>query len=277
MVETDIAINNDTLLDEIKKNRTELKHCIEASEIRVRMKIEELNEKIKTLENENIQLKNKLEFLERDQKKNNILVYGLELAEDFTVDDVCEILSQSLEVSISHFDINDLYILSIPKNPIKIELISNLKKREIFNNCKKLKGTTIGISGDLTYRQRQDNKLLRHHLGKARENKTQKSFIKGNKLYVGDKEYTIESLKKLSVNKPIAHSEPSSPVPTRTSEQETTSPEDKPNTSKTQENQKSTPNTKNTTQAKSQSKPSNSGKSLVKNTFRQRLRSQKKS
>lgn len=143
-------------LEEIKKNKTELKHIIKASESRVLMKIE-FNEKVKKLENENVYLQNKVEFLEREIKKNSILIYGLELEENNTIQNICENLSQLLETDISPAHVKDCYWLSsIPKKPVKLEFVSNLTKKEVFNNCRKLKGTNIGISNDLTYKQRQE-------------------------------------------------------------------------------------------------------------------------
>lgn len=71
--------NYTTLLEEIKTNRTELKHFIEASETRVLLKIEELHSRIKELEKENKQLKQKLEVVERNQKKKQYLNIRLRL------------------------------------------------------------------------------------------------------------------------------------------------------------------------------------------------------
>lgn len=202
----------DKLLEEIKRNRTELKHFIEASEVKILLKIEELNARVKALEKENEFNKNKIEFIERNLKKNTLLIYGLELEDDYTIEDVCENLGQLLEITISREDINDCIQLNIPNNPIKLELISFLKKREIFKNCTKLKGTQIGITNDLTYKQRQENKILKKHLEKARQNKNQKSFIRGNRLVIGEEQFTVEVLENLTRNKLVPSSEPSTPT-----------------------------------------------------------------
>lgn len=206
--------DTDRLLDEIRKNRTELKHYIEASETRVLMKIQELNEKVRILEKENLQLREQLELVERNNKKNSILIYGLELGENNTIVNLCEKLTNLLEINLLPSDINDFYCLNVPKKPIKLDFISNLKKREVFRNCKKLKGKNIGITNDLTFCQRQDYKILRHHLSIARQNKGIKSYIKGNRLIIGQDEYTIEELKHTNFT-PLPSSEPSTLSSTR--------------------------------------------------------------
>lgn len=59
MSENEIKNEFNKLFEEIKKNKTDLKHFIEASEIRILLKIEEINERVKTLEKENEGLKKK--------------------------------------------------------------------------------------------------------------------------------------------------------------------------------------------------------------------------
>lgn len=266
---TDI-VNNiyKVLLEEIKKNRTELKFSIEASETRVLLKIAELNGKVNKLEKENTQLKSKIELLERGLKKNNILIYGLKLDTNSTSDIICKKIEELLEISISKNDINNYYVVNAPKSPIKIELISHLKKKEIFKNCRKLKGTNISVTNDLTYKQRQDHKILTQYLKEARENK-QKSYIRGNKLYIDKKQFTVDELDSL-VNRSAANSEPSTPTTSRnlaetyidTCSEETS--ETISGVTEHQEKQKSTPQLKHSNTVK----PQNPG--------RERLRSYNK-
>ncbi|KAG5871748.1 hypothetical protein JTB14_004596 [Gonioctena quinquepunctata] len=62
-----------------------------------------------------------------------------------------------LEVDISTNQIKDIHCLGSQKNcPVKIELISNLTKRNLLANCQKLKGTKISIANDLTVQQREE-------------------------------------------------------------------------------------------------------------------------
>lgn len=63
---------------EIVGNREELKNSIEASEVRVFLENESLNNKVKQLEKENTELKNKVKILERDNIKNKLVIFGIE-------------------------------------------------------------------------------------------------------------------------------------------------------------------------------------------------------
>lgn len=200
------------LLEEIKKNRTELKNCIEASEVRVLMKIEDLNERVKQLEKSNQQLQNRVEYLEQSSKKNSIIIYGLEVKEKYNIEHICNNFSRCLKIKIVPENINDFYWLTkLPKNPLKIDFVSNLKKREIFKNCKNLKGTNISISNDHTYIQRQENKILKQHLKAARQNK-KNSYIKGNKLFIDGEVFTVETLKESDYIETTVNSLPSTPT-----------------------------------------------------------------
>lgn len=204
--------NLNILLEEIRNTRNELKNYIEACETKVLMKIEGLNEKIRNLEKENQQFKSKIEYFERELKQNSILIYGLNLESNTGVDNICQILNNLLKISITPADINNYYTLNLPKKPIKINFISNLKKRLVFSNCRRLKGTQVSICNDLTYNQRQDHKILRAYLKKAREDTNSRSYIKGHKLYIGESVFTAESLSNLpedAIRK--AHSEPPTP------------------------------------------------------------------
>lgn len=57
------------IYNEIVKIKTDLKNIVEASETRVVFKIESLNNKSNNLEKENLALKDKIESLERQNRK----------------------------------------------------------------------------------------------------------------------------------------------------------------------------------------------------------------
>ncbi|KAG5898109.1 hypothetical protein JTB14_027466 [Gonioctena quinquepunctata] len=77
--------------------------------------------------------------------------------------------------------------------PVKIELISNLTKRNLLANCQKLKGTKISIANDLTVQQREEQAVLRRHLHLNRQ-EDRTTFIKRNKLVINGREYSAEQL-----------------------------------------------------------------------------------
>lgn len=190
--------NFQILYDEIVNSKTELKSFIEASETRVLLKIEALNEKIRTLEKENTELKTRVEVLERRSKENAILVFGLE-KKHIPLNTVCEQLGGLLGIEINRPDINSYYWFNNARNnPVKIDFISNLKKKEVLKSCFKLKGTGLRIVQDLTIPQREENKLLQRYLKKARENTTNKSYIRGNRLHINHQSFTLEELQNSS-------------------------------------------------------------------------------
>lgn len=186
-----------SIKEDVLKNRAEIKSAIEASEARVLLKIEDLQRRINTLEKENLTLTKKIEHIERSTKKNNILVFGLKEDIQNSAVNICNTLTKLLEVEVSVNDLNNVYSIKSLRNTVKVEFISNLKKTEILRNARKLKDSGISIAQDLTFMQREENKLLRKYLKKARENPVNTSYIKGNKLYVNNKCYTVDELEEL--------------------------------------------------------------------------------
>lgn len=127
---------------------------------------------------------------------------------------ICEQLGGLLEIEISTQEINSYYWLeNVQNNPVKIDLISNIKKSEILKNSFRLKGSGLNIVQDLTVQQRAETKKLRTYLKKARENPNNRSFIKGNKLHINKQIYTLDELEnsaEKSFGRPI--SAPSTPT-----------------------------------------------------------------
>lgn len=132
------VISAKKLLDEIIKTRRELKNSITASETRLILEIQNLKNRINNLEEENLQLREQLEQSNRNHNKNNIIVFGLKKKNDETITkSVCDEISQFLDVKLEEFEINDLFKLGKTENsPIKIELISHQKKRQLLKTPK---------------------------------------------------------------------------------------------------------------------------------------------
>lgn len=207
------------LLDEIINSKTELKHFIEASETKLSLKVEDLKQKVNSLEKDNQQLKDKIERLERESKKKNLVVFGLQIPpKERNVDVVCSELNRLLNTEINHSDIINIYSLGKSDTaPLKLEIISQIKRQEILKNRKNIKDNKLKITHDFTELQRKEYKILREYLTEARKINNQKSYIKGNKLYVGNLSYTIDELETLDHNfeeeKTRANSAPLTPTP----------------------------------------------------------------
>lgn len=100
----DISINK--VLVEIKESKEELKNLIIASETRLQLKIEELTSKLLQLEEENTDLKSKVEYLERQSKTKHIVIFGLNKeANELSVDVVCKEIKNLLDVKVEQSEI----------------------------------------------------------------------------------------------------------------------------------------------------------------------------
>ena len=100
-----------------------------------------------------------------------------------------------MNTDINHTHINDIYRVG-NKGTIILEFISNLPKRGIFKEVKKLKGTGISITNDLCKEDQRDKRILYNNLKEARSNDLN-AYIKQNKLYVNGKDYTAQQLKNI--------------------------------------------------------------------------------
>lgn len=138
-------------------------------------------------------------YLERKIRKNNIIIFGLNISDENLVTNTILKLNTYLESNITENDINNIYKLNKnEKSPIIVEFIRYLRKAEIFKNIEKLKALkehNISISNDLCMIDRQNQKILREHYKCAKE-KNLNTKIRGHKLIIEDKVYTAEELEK---------------------------------------------------------------------------------
>lgn len=184
------------LYEELLAIKQEIKNAIEASEVRLLLKLESYNEKFRKLEKENTELKQQMERLDRYSRRNNIIVFGLCKSDQKSyITNICSLINSKLGLEIKVSDISNIYPLGKSSNcPVKIELSSTITKNIILQNSKKLKGTKIGISSDLTKQQQQTNKILRSHLKKIRDSGEEGSYIKGEILYRNNIGYTVQDI-----------------------------------------------------------------------------------
>lgn len=101
-----------------------------------------------------------MESLEKDAKKNNIVIKGLAIPSENTKNGVEQFLAEVFGVENKIVDAR-----SLPgarqKPAIVVKLDSWNTKQEILNQKKKLNGKDIFIDRDLTYLERQSAKELR--------------------------------------------------------------------------------------------------------------------
>ncbi|KAL3287213.1 hypothetical protein HHI36_001690 [Cryptolaemus montrouzieri] len=118
------------LLNEIIRNRTELTDLIKSIETNTLEKVEVLGKIIDSLEKENKELQERTEILERNSKRKNLLIFGLDKdPKDISVEFICETFRSLLNFELAAADIADFCELgNDKKSPIKVEFLHYSKK-----------------------------------------------------------------------------------------------------------------------------------------------------
>lgn len=232
-------ITIEKLLNEIIKNREEIKSAIETTEAHLLLKVEQDRNKINQLEQENNILRQEVESLKQANRKNNVIIFGIKhQVNEINVDFIQQKIKSLLQIELVKVDINDVYTLGKSEDsPIKIQFTSYLTKKHILQNCKKLKDTNIFIGHDLTEKQREENKLLRKHLYIAKKDQNKTCYIKNNKLHINGTAITVEELKELDKQELDKESE-SGTTPSYQDERKTAPEADNPKTRKMNEKKK---------------------------------------
>lgn len=143
------------------------------------------------------QLERRCLTLERKVRKNNVIIFGLEVKDSELALDTLLQINKLLGLNITINDVNNIYkIGKSDKPPIIIEFLSFYKKLEVFKNkerLRSLKTANVAISSDLCDQDRREQKILRSHLKKARENKLP-AKIRGQRIEIQGKWYTASQL-----------------------------------------------------------------------------------
>lgn len=158
---------------------------------------EEFNRKTRSTQKSIKSLNNRYLTVERKQRKNNIIVFGLEVRPDKVLEDTLSVLNQKLSLKLEKGDINNIYLIGKEENKrgVLIEFISYLNKQDIFKNVSKLKGSKISITNDLCPTDRETQKILVKHLSQAKsENKQAK--IKGFHIEIEGQTFSAGDLEK---------------------------------------------------------------------------------
>lgn len=164
-------------------------------------KMDNYQEQIRKITNENTELKNKvtqmeqkigiqdkrIQQLEKESKRKNLVVYGIEETENET----CEIRNNKIKQILDkikvkiNMEVDIIQIRRIGKKetdnnrnrPLWLELSREDKKIEIIRAAKNLKGTKIWISEDLPKAIQDKRKALIPYLKSAREKGCRASII----------------------------------------------------------------------------------------------------
>lgn len=185
---TTVNTKSNEIRNEIKENLNELKN-------ETLLTSRKFEEKIVKLENENKELRQNIIYLERRARKNNLVIFGINLEEPDLLTSVLKVFSQ-LDLKIEVGDINSTYRVKTQTNntsPVIVEFVSFQQKLSILKNAYKLKGKSIYISNDQCKEDRDKYKVLLNHHRQARA-KGESAYIRGGKLYIANEPYTVEQL-----------------------------------------------------------------------------------
>lgn len=194
-LETLINSTSDSVKQELKNSISELTSTLEAA-----------NRRIHELEKENKSLQKQLETQNRELKKNNIVIFGLEEEENENLyGKITHFFHDKLKIDTNKSEIVNAYRFgtSTPRVTV-VKFVSYHKKVEITKNGKLLKGTQYAIANDLTKNEQDTQKVLRKHLNKARQQNLPTKIVR-NKLLIESTLYTAEELKELDTDKNITN------------------------------------------------------------------------
>lgn len=169
----------------INKNTLEIKTEIKSIN-------EIFNEKLNNLEAKYQKIEEKINLIERANRKNNIVIFGILPKKEDLLKTTLAQLNKLFDSNLGDKDINNIYSIG-KKNTIIVEFTSYLQKKKIFQKLHRLKGTGISITNDLRPEDQKINKILVKHLKEARA-KNQQAQIKNFKLLVNGIPYSAQEL-----------------------------------------------------------------------------------
>ena len=147
---------------------------------------EEWKEKERSFEERINNLEKKLEKKERQERRNNFIITGMEIRERTDAKEVEEFLKKEIEV-----EVKVLETIIIGKEESKKILVKTLweEKQEVMKNKNKLRGKRIYIDNDWTVQEQKIQKGIRE-VAKEERKKGYTTRVGYKKLEVGDKMYT---------------------------------------------------------------------------------------
>ncbi|KAG5861476.1 hypothetical protein JTB14_016707 [Gonioctena quinquepunctata] len=165
----------------------------------IKINLQEIHDKIEVNKIEITNLISRLIDLERAIRKNNLIVFGLDVEKQNLLEVTLSKFNSALEENIVQNEIEDIYTIGDRNNQkpiVIIKFISYLRKNYLFANEKNFKVTGIAITNDLCFGDRKDKEYLKKHWNEAREQHLE-ATIKRNKLILNGEKFTVEKLKEL--------------------------------------------------------------------------------
>ena len=142
-------------------------------------------------------LESKIDDLENRNRRDNLIIFGIKESdketwadtEKITVDWIADLLEVDVENKIERA--HRIGGKGNKERPIIVKFSSFRTKEEVWNNKTKLKQTNFRISEDFSLKVRKQRSTL-WKWGESERNDGKKTYLKFNKLQVGDKEYKVD-------------------------------------------------------------------------------------
>ncbi|XP_031334052.1 uncharacterized protein PF11_0207-like [Photinus pyralis] len=193
----------------------EILHQIKQQLGRIETKLDDCQKQIQEIRNENQQLKkeneelkttiahqnDKIGYLEREIKKNNLIIHGVKEMEnenELQLKEATRIILREMGINEAvEAEISEIYRIGKPENnktrPVFIKIKNHGLKVQIIKHAKNLRGTEIYISEDYPKHIIETRRTLIPYMKKTRET-GHHSYIKYDKLMVNGEEYKLEEL-----------------------------------------------------------------------------------
>lgn len=176
--------------------------------------LQRVDEQIKKLLIENVELREKLEKseikiknLEEKNRRKNLIVYGITEKNDIKQDQIenfCDIIENDLSIKINKNEVENAHRLGKSMEnkdrPLLVSFITKWKREEIFRNKKKLR-KGIYILEDFSKEILEKRKELQQELLRERE-KGKIAYLKSDKLIVKERTETRKRDLSISPNTP---------------------------------------------------------------------------
>lgn len=153
-------------------------------------------EKISSLEKKIAQLEEQNRKIDRLSRKNNLVIFKAGYSEGDVFEFTKDFLNSKLGLCLDASVFDNVFLIGkddqdVKSRPLVVKFVSFIVKKAVLKNCYKLKNTGIGITEDLSTRDREERRVLVQHLKIARDNQ-KKAYIRGTKLYIEGKAHTCE-------------------------------------------------------------------------------------
>ncbi|XP_044760480.1 uncharacterized protein LOC123317918 [Coccinella septempunctata] len=158
---------------------------------------EEINSykiKVHRLEEENKNLKEKIQQMDKRSRRNNLIIYGIKSEGNNVEEETKKLLEDKLEINCPEEIIRDIYKLGKGElSPILLQAYNQKSIHRILNSAHKLKNSGVNLAPDYTPEEREARRTLVKRMREEKERGNQ-SYIRGNALIINNQKHTLEEI-----------------------------------------------------------------------------------